>query len=75
MEDWGWRWYYGSFAIITPFACAAFWTVFWLMARRAAKIGLLKKEKSDRTIIQSILHWCVEFDGKPVSGLDVRSHC
>lgn len=30
-----WRWGYGAFAIITPFMCRPFWTIFVIMTRRA----------------------------------------
>ncbi|KAF1839176.1 siderophore iron transporter mirB [Decorospora gaudefroyi] len=59
-----WRWGYGTFAIITPIVSMSFWAVFWLMGRRAKKLGVMKREKSSRTVMQSIRHWCIEFDGK-----------
>jgi hypothetical protein len=59
-----WRWGYGSFAIITPFTSIPFWAIFWIMSRRAKKLGVIKREKSDRTLGQSIMYWCVEFDGE-----------
>jgi MFS family permease len=60
-----WRWGYGVFAIITPFMCIPFWTIFWLMSSRAKKLGVIEKEKSGRTVGQSIMHWGTEFDGEP----------
>jgi hypothetical protein len=59
-----WRWGYGAFAIITPFMSTPFWAIFWIMSRRAKKLGVIKREKSDRTLGQSIMFWCVEFDGE-----------
>jgi MFS family permease len=60
-----WRWGYGVFALITPFMCIPFWTIFGLMSSRAKKLGVIKEEKSGRTVGQSIMHWCIEFDGEP----------
>ncbi|KAI4940514.1 hypothetical protein J4E86_010894 [Alternaria arbusti] len=57
-----WRWGYGSFAIMTPVFSISFWLVFWLMGRRARKMGVISREPSGRTIWQSIKHWCTEFD-------------
>jgi len=59
-----WRWGYGSFAILTPIFSLFFWLVFYLMGRRAKKLGVIKREKSGRTWLQSIRYWCIEFDGK-----------
>jgi hypothetical protein len=72
--DGGWRRFYGTFATITPFVCLTFWGVFWLMARRAKQMGLVKSENSERTIMQSIRYWCVEFDGKSVLSPGVPAH-
>jgi MFS family permease len=62
-----WRWGYRTFAIITPFVCMPFWGIFFLMSRRAEKVGVIQRQKSDRTIFQSAVHWCVEFDGERAS--------
>ena len=59
-----WRWGYGSFAIITPFMCIPFWAIFWLMTRKAERNGVIERAKSGRTAVQSIMHWCIEFDRK-----------
>lgn len=59
-----WRWGYASFAIITPFMCIPFWAIFWVMSRKAKKNALITREKSYRTLGQSIVHWSVEFDGE-----------
>ncbi|KAF2107125.1 major facilitator superfamily domain-containing protein [Lophiotrema nucula] len=57
-----WRWGYGAFTIITPFMCMPFLAIFYTMSRRAKAKGVVIKEKSGRTILQSIKHWCLEFD-------------
>jgi hypothetical protein len=60
----GWRWGYGVFAIVTPLMCIPFWAIFYFMTRRARKRGVIAKPKSNRTFMQSVVHWCKEFDGK-----------
>jgi hypothetical protein len=59
-----WRWGYRAFAIITPFICMPFWAIFFLMSRRAEDVGVIRRQKSKRTITQSFVYWCVEFDGE-----------
>lgn len=65
----GWRWGFGTFAIITPFMCIPFWSIFYMMSRRAQKLGVIEREESGRTVAQSVLHWCVEFDCMFRSGM------
>ncbi|KAF2000345.1 MFS general substrate transporter [Amniculicola lignicola CBS 123094] len=57
-----WRWGYGAFTIITPIMCIPFWTIFFVMSRRAKQRGVIARERSGRTVLQSTSHWCVEFD-------------
>jgi MFS family permease len=59
-----WRWGYGTFAIITPFMCIPFWAIFYFMNRKAQSMGVIKQPKSGRTIVQSVVHWGIEFDGE-----------
>lgn len=60
----GWRWAYGSFAIIMPFVICPLGIVFKLYERKAAKMGLFKHVPSGRTVFQSINHYFHEFDGE-----------
>lgn len=62
----GWRWGYGSFAIITPIICAPFSWIFWHNQKLARDQGLLTKgrEASGRTWYQSVQHYFIEFDCK-----------
>ena len=71
----GWRWAYGTFAIITPLICLPFLTVFWYNQRQAKKRGILIKtpESTQRTSLQSVRHYLIEFDGK-LTALSERVH-
>ncbi|XRM40407.1 Siderochrome iron transporter 2 [Aspergillus tubingensis] len=57
-----WRWAYGVFAIIMPVAFAPLVVVLKYYQRKAESMGLLKKEDSGRTTMQSIVHYIHEFD-------------
>ncbi|KAF2137209.1 uncharacterized protein K452DRAFT_278847 [Aplosporella prunicola CBS 121167] len=57
-----WRWAYGCFAIIQPFVFMPLVIVFKFYQIKATKMGILKKEPSGRTIMQSIIHYVHEFD-------------
>lgn len=60
-----WRWGYGAFAIITPFAGLPFLVVYYLMIRKTKKANLtVKTEKEGKTLLQRAKYWCAEFDGK-----------
>jgi hypothetical protein len=65
-----WRWGYGAFAIITPFMCIPFWAIFYVMTRKAREMGVITKQKTKRTVIQSVVHWCIYLDGH-----SHRFHC
>lgn len=57
------RWGFGSFAIIFVGVCAPVVLVMFLMQRKAERSGTYVKERSGRTLPQSIAHYAVEFDG------------
>ncbi|KAJ5750622.1 major facilitator superfamily domain-containing protein [Penicillium manginii] len=57
-----WRWAYGIFAIVFPFVLLPLAVVFKFYERKAEKMGLYQKTKSDRTWAQSLLHYVHEFD-------------
>ncbi|PLB36607.1 putative siderochrome-iron transporter [Aspergillus candidus] len=58
----GWRWAYGAFCIIQPVMFAPLALVFKHYERKAEKAGLLRRERSSRTVLQSIVHYIHMFD-------------
>lgn len=34
------------------------------MGRRAKKLGVLKRESTHRSLVESIKYWCIEFDSE-----------
>ena len=59
-----WRWGFGTFAIIIPVVTFPLFAVLKLGQRKAEKRGILIREPSGRTVLQSIWHVVVEFDGR-----------
>lgn len=59
----GWRWGYGVFAIVVPVTLCPLAVVFKYYERQAIKRGILKREPSGRSLMQSIIHYFHEFDG------------
>lgn len=59
-----WRWAYGAFAIIMPFVFVPLAVVFKFYQKKAESMGLYRREPSDRTVLQSIIHYIHEFDSK-----------
>ncbi|KAG9516985.1 MFS general substrate transporter, partial [Aureobasidium melanogenum] len=59
----GWRWGYGTFAIVTPVACLPLCGIFLYYQRKAEKMGLYKKTESPSLgFYGTIVHYWVEFD-------------
>lgn len=58
------RWAFGSFCIILVGFSIPIAFVLIKNERKAKAMGLLKKEKSGRTMQQSTIHYLIEFDGK-----------
>ncbi|TVY47938.1 Siderophore iron transporter mirB [Lachnellula cervina] len=58
----GWPWGFGMFAIITPFMTLPIFFVLYNNQRKAVKQGVLVKERSGRSIVQSIVYYFWEFD-------------
>ncbi|KAH8736144.1 major facilitator superfamily domain-containing protein [Ilyonectria robusta] len=57
-----WRWGFGCFAIIFPIVAFPLFVLLKLNLRKAKKQGIFVREKSNRTVLQSIWHYTVEFD-------------
>lgn len=58
----GFRWGFGAFAIITPFICTPLLALFYVNYRKAHEMGLIPDRKSNRTWLQSLKHYFIEFD-------------
>jgi MFS family permease len=57
-----WRWGYGAFTIIMFFVFTPLAVVFKFFSLKAQKLGLFKREESGRSLLQSLIHYCHEFD-------------
>ncbi|KAI1741199.1 MFS general substrate transporter [Xylaria scruposa] len=64
------RWAYGAFAILLVAFAIPVCVVFIWCQRKAFKQGLIQKQKSSRTVWQSVKHYLVEFD---VVGMSLTS--
>ncbi|KAK6349539.1 hypothetical protein TWF696_005823 [Orbilia brochopaga] len=66
-----WRWGFGAFCIIFPFLFVPFIVFLFRKQSAAFKAGLLQKKKSNRTLIQSLKHYAIEFDGSFLTTIGV----
>ncbi|KAK3900397.1 general substrate transporter [Staphylotrichum tortipilum] len=62
LEHINWRWGFGAFAIIFPVVASPLYLVLKFNLRKAQKEGVLAAAGSDRTWLQSIWHYTIEFD-------------
>ena len=58
----GWRWAYGTFAIVTPAMTLPFIALYWWKVRQARSEEKLVKQPSGRTFPQSVKYYLIEFD-------------
>ncbi|KAF6825061.1 siderophore iron transporter mirb [Colletotrichum plurivorum] len=58
----GWHWYYGIFSIVVLVTCLPLFIILWVNECKARKQGIITKTTSDRSGVESILHYCREFD-------------
>ncbi|KAK8906822.1 hypothetical protein QC760_005390 [Botrytis cinerea] len=58
----GWRWAYGAFAILVPLVTFPLSGLFIWQFLKAKKLDLVQRNDSGRTIWQSIIYYCREFD-------------
>jgi len=59
-----WRWGFGTFAIILPFVAAPLFLLLKLNLRKARRNGVLAREASGRSLLQSVVFHIREFDGQ-----------
>lgn len=59
-----WRWGFGCFAIIFPIVASPLFFLLKFNLRKAHKQGILANEKSDRTLLQGIWYYVLQFDGE-----------
>lgn len=64
LEHINWRWGFGAFAIIFPVVASPLYFVLKFNLRKAKNEGVLTEKGSERTWLQSIWHYTVEFDGE-----------
>lgn len=63
-NDVSWRWGFGCFAIVFPVVAAPLFFILKTNLRKARAQGNVVKASSQRTLVQAIWHYTVEFDGK-----------
>ncbi|KAH3951185.1 hypothetical protein HBI56_088750 [Parastagonospora nodorum] len=61
-ENINWRWGFGTFAIIVPVVAAPLFIILKLNLRKAKREGVLVREASQRTLVQSVVFHIREFD-------------
>lgn len=70
LKNVNWRWGFGCFAIIVPAVALPLFAMLKLQQRKAEKQGVFVRERSGRTILQSIWHGIKEFDGEHLNSAD-----
>lgn len=58
----GWRWAYGTFAVVTPIISLPLYILFQYNYNKAVKAGLMPVRESNRTLPQSIKYYIIQFD-------------
>ncbi|KAJ8126604.1 hypothetical protein O1611_g7034 [Lasiodiplodia mahajangana] len=61
-ENVGWRWGFGAFSIIFPIVAAPLYFILKFNLRKAKQQGTLVEEKNNRTILQTVWFYIMEFD-------------
>jgi MFS family permease len=56
------RWGFGIWAIVFPIICIPLYSIFYFNQKKAEKLGLVAKQGSGRTFMESIRYYCREFD-------------
>jgi MFS family permease len=63
-ENLNWRWGFGCFAIILPFVAAPLFFILKFNLNKAKRDGVLVREPSNRSLLQSVIFYLREFDGQ-----------
>jgi MFS family permease len=63
-ENLNWRWGFGCFAIILPFVAAPLFFILKFNLNKAKRDGVLIREPSNRSLLQSVIFYLREFDGQ-----------
>jgi hypothetical protein len=63
-DQFSWQWGFGCWAIIVPVVAAPLYIMLKYNLYKAEKEGYRIKRPSGRTVVESIRHWTIEFDGK-----------
>ncbi|EXJ71557.1 uncharacterized protein A1O5_05365 [Cladophialophora psammophila CBS 110553] len=58
----GWRWAFGMFTILVPAVALPLWGLLLKNYFKAKNLGLISKSNSQPNSLQSVLHYCCEFD-------------
>ncbi|CAG8951611.1 hypothetical protein HYFRA_00005411 [Hymenoscyphus fraxineus] len=58
----GFRWGFGTFAIVTPIMTTPLFLLLWWNQNKAKKSGLIQPRNSGRTTFESLKHYAIEFD-------------
>lgn len=58
----GWRWFYGSFAIITFVVVSPLQALFWVNYRKAVRAGIIVPARNNRSFMECVRYYAVEFD-------------
>ncbi|KFY34952.1 hypothetical protein V494_06327 [Pseudogymnoascus sp. VKM F-4513 (FW-928)] len=61
-EKSSWRWAFGCFSIVTPIVVLPLLYILFSNQSKAARLGVIKKRDSGRTIRQSLWFYFIEFD-------------
>lgn len=61
-EEYSWRWGIGTFAIILPIVASPMFCIIKYNLKKATAKGVLKPERSGRTLVENIKYWAVQFD-------------
>lgn len=60
----GWRWGFGIFSIVLPCVAVPLFAILRINLSKAKKQGMVVKERSGRTMLQNVIHYIHEFDGR-----------